>query len=133
MYASILHHTNTPPPGIGCVYTMLMMVPCYMPMFMMSQSNVALVALALILYFCCHPLSERKESMSHANFCISSLPKRCIVIWKLISSSINQHWVRMRFIVSCRKIIYEFLLTCDGHFFTKTMSLETIYIYIKCY
>lgn len=110
-----------------------LMVPCYMAVFMMSQSNVALLVLALILYPCCHLLSKRKESMSHENFCISSLPKRCLVIRKLISSSINQHWVGMRFIACCRKIKYEFLLTYDGHFFSKTMLLETIYIYIKCY
>jgi hypothetical protein len=98
-----------------CTWCQLL-VPCYMLVFMMSQIGCYLTCTCIDFVSMLSSSIKIKESMSHANICISSLPKGCLVIWKLISSYTNQHWVRLRFIVCCRRIKYAFSLTCDGHF-----------------
>jgi hypothetical protein len=97
--ALILHLIDVPPLGIGCVYitstisTMLhgnvydVIVRCY---------------LVFILFYFVSMLSSfigKKGNMSHASVCISSLPKGCILIQRLISLSTNQHQVKITFII----------------------------------
>jgi hypothetical protein len=130
MDASILHHIDIPPLGIGCVYMMSIdgsmlhgsgydvTIECYLActcigfVFLLSSSIIkkGKYVPCKLLYF----IFAKKMS------------------WDLkVDIFIHEPTLSWNE-VYCRKIKYEFLLTCDGHVFSKTMLLETIYIYIKC-
>lgn len=133
MYASILHHIDTPPLGIGCVYTMLI------------DGSLLLANVYDVTIECCPGCT----CIDFVSLLSSSIRKK----GKYVSCKLL-HFIFTKKMFCDLKVdifihqptlswneVYCFLqkdnlwifISIWWAFFTKTMSLETISIYIKCY